>query len=64
MTTESVVCALFWYCFVGWCTAELHRRSGFYSRYSGAGYWISWSVALPVYVDYIGDAGISSNDDD
>ncbi len=71
MTTESVVCALFWYCFVGWCTAELHRRSGFYSRYSGAGYWISWSVmflcwpvALPLYVDYIGDAGRRSNNDD
>lgn len=68
---ESVVCALFWYCFVGWCTAELHRRSGFYSRYSGAGYWISWSVmflcwpvALPLYVDYIGGAGKRSNDDD
>ncbi|EQR22206.1 TPA: hypothetical protein KEW02_003221 [Escherichia coli] len=71
MMTESVVCALFWYCFVGWCTAELHRRSGFYSRYSGAGYWISWSVmflcwpvVLPLYVDYIGDAGRRSNDDD
>ena len=71
MTAESVVCALFWYCFVGWCTAELHRRSGFYSRYSGAGYWISWSVmflcwpvALPLYVDYIGGAGKRSNDDD
>ena len=71
MTAESVVCALFWYCFVGWCTAELRRRSGFYSRYSGAGYWISWSVmflcwpvALPLYVDYIGGAGKRSNDDD
>ncbi|HGW7179953.1 TPA: hypothetical protein ACNRGT_004216 [Escherichia coli] len=39
--------------------------------YSGAGYWISWSVmflcwpvALPLYVDYIGGAGKRSNDDD
>ncbi|STD22480.1 Uncharacterised protein [Enterobacter asburiae] len=61
MMAESIVCALFWYGLVGWCTAELHRRSGFYSRYSGAGYWISWAVmflcwpvALPLYVDYIG----------
>ncbi|HBD0491857.1 hypothetical protein [Klebsiella pneumoniae] len=68
MMAESIVCALFWYGLVGWCTAELHRRSGFYSRYSGAGHWISWAVmflcwpvALPLYVDYIGGAG---NDDD
>ena len=36
MMAESIVCALFWYGLVGWCTAELHRHSGFYSRYSGA----------------------------
>ena len=29
MMAESIVCALFWYGLVGWCTAELHRRSGF-----------------------------------
>lgn len=44
MMVETVVCALFWYGYVGWCTAELHRHSGFYSRYSGAKYWISWAV--------------------
>ncbi len=60
MMAESVVCTLFWYSCVGWCTAELHRHSGFYSRYSGAKYWISWAVmflcwpvALPLYVDYV-----------
>ncbi|EMK0351694.1 hypothetical protein V8J08_003967 [Citrobacter amalonaticus] len=71
MMIESVVCALFWYGLVGWCTAELHRRSGFYSRYSGARYWISWAVmflcwpvALPLYVDYLGRADKRSNDDE
>ncbi|WJV52387.1 hypothetical protein PCO85_14215 [Prodigiosinella aquatilis] len=71
MIAETIVCALFWYGFVGWCTAELHRRSGFYSRYTGASHWISWAVmflcwpvALPLYVDYIGGAGRRSCDDD
>ena len=71
MMAESIVCALFWYGLVGGCTAELHRRSGFYSRYSGVGYWISWAVmflcwpvALPLYVDYIGGAGKRSGNDD
>ena len=71
MIAETIVCALFWYGFVGWCTAELHRRSGFYSRYTGASHWISWAVmflcwpvALPLYVDYIGGAGKRSDDDD
>lgn len=71
MMAESIVCALFWYGLVGWCTAELHRRSGFYSRYSGTGHWISWAVmflcwpvALPLYVGYIGGAGKRSGNDD
>ena len=44
MMAEYIVCALFWYGLVGWCNAELHRHSGFCSRYSGAKYWISWTV--------------------
>lgn len=71
MMAETIVCGLFWYCFVGWCTAELHRHTGFYSRYSGAWYWISWAViflcwpvALPLYVDYIGGTGKRSGDDE
>ncbi|HAT2167700.1 TPA: hypothetical protein I8149_001836 [Citrobacter freundii] len=71
MMIESVLCALFWYGFVGWCTADLHRYSGFSSRYKGAKYWISWAVmflcwpvALPLYVDYLGHAGKRSGDDE
>lgn len=71
MMAESIVCALFCYGLVGWCTAELHRHSGSYSRYSGARHWISWAVmllcwpvALPLYVDYIGGEGRWSGDDD
>ncbi|MBA7978709.1 hypothetical protein HV134_21060 [Citrobacter freundii] len=70
MMAETVVCTLFWYGFVGWCTAELHRHSGFCSRYCGAKYWISWvvtalcwPVALPLYVDDIGGAGKRSGND-
>lgn len=70
MTTESVVYHLFWYGLVGWCTAELHRHLGFYSRYSGCGRWICWAVmflcwplCLPLYVDYIGGAGKRSGED-
>ncbi|HFK4062728.1 TPA: hypothetical protein ACG1UU_000080 [Kluyvera ascorbata] len=57
MMAETIVCTLFWYAYVGWCTSELHRHSGFGSRYSGAKYWVSWvvmflcwPVALPLYV--------------
>lgn len=68
---ESIVCTLVWYGFVGWCTAELHRHSGFYSRYNGTGYWISWAVmflcwpvALPLYVGYIGNSGKRRGNDE
>lgn len=71
MMAETVVCALFWYSLVGWCTADLHRYTGFCSRYSGAKYWISWAVmfmfwpvALPLYVDYIRGKSKGENDDD
>ncbi|WP_350260505.1 hypothetical protein [Morganella morganii] len=71
MTTESVVFYLFWYGLAGWCTAELHRHSGFYSRCSSCGRWFCWAVtfmcwpaALPLYVDYIGDTGKRNGDDE
>ncbi|HAY5605224.1 TPA: hypothetical protein R6W42_001905 [Citrobacter freundii] len=71
MMAEYIVCALFWYFLVGWCNAELHRHSGFCSRYSGAKYWISWAimllcwpVALPLYVDYVRGKSKGEVDDD
>ena len=71
MMAEYIVCALFWYCLVGWGNAELHRHSGFCSRYSGAKYWISWAVmllcwpvALPLYVDYVRGKSKGEVDDD
>lgn len=71
MMAEFVVPCVFWYGLVGGGTAELHRHSGFYSRYSGTWHWVSWAVmflcwpvALPLYVDYIGGAGKRSGDDD
>ncbi|EAP0954397.1 MULTISPECIES: hypothetical protein [Enterobacteriaceae] len=71
MMAETVVCALVWYSLVGWCTADLHRYSGFYSRYNGAKYWISWAVmfacwpvALPLYVDYVRGLAKGEIDDD
>ena len=71
MMAESVVCALFWYSLVGWCTADLHRYTGSFSRYSGAKYWIFWAVmflcwpaALPLYVDSVRQLLKGDVDDD
>ncbi|EAM8615970.1 hypothetical protein BHS62_25690 [Salmonella enterica] len=71
MVVESFVTLLFWYCFVGWCTAEIHRRTGFHSHYSGAKYWISWAVmflcwpvTLPLFVNYIGETMKRNNHDE
>ncbi|MFT8211473.1 MAG: hypothetical protein ACMZI0_14535 [Symbiopectobacterium sp.] len=71
MIAEFYVSALFWYGFVGGCTAQLHLYMGFYSRYRGVKRWISWSViclfwplTLPIFVDFISqlDAGDDSHD--
>lgn len=71
MMAESVLCALIWYSLVGWCSADLHRYTGCFSRYSGAKYWISWAVmflcwpaALPLYVDSVRQLSKGDVDDD
>ncbi|AFE61342.1 prophage regulatory protein (plasmid) [Rahnella aquatilis HX2] len=60
MITGFYFSALFWYGFVGVCTAQLHLYMDFYSRYKGKKLWICWSVillfwplTLPLFVDFI-----------
>lgn len=70
MITESVLSSLALYFVAGWCTAELHRYSGFFSRYRRIEYCISWIVMflcwpllLPLYVSYIGTRSQKENND-
>lgn len=49
---------LFWFCFIGWSVAELHRQTGSFKRYRGIKLVLAWSaifllwpLALPLFVD-------------
>lgn len=58
MMVEFYISVLFWYGFVGWCTAQLHYYLGFLSRYRGIKFSLAWTaifffwpVTLPMFVD-------------
>ncbi|KFK92787.1 hypothetical protein IV04_11855 [Serratia sp. Ag1] len=51
---------IFWFCYVGWSVAELHRLAGSFRRWRGIKLALAWSVifllwplALPLFVDYL-----------
>lgn len=58
MMMEWFVPGLFWFCYVGWSAAELHRLMGCFIRYRGIKLVIAWSAVfllwpftLPLLVD-------------
>lgn len=62
MTTETIVCFLFWYMYAGSCSARLHRSLGYGRHYDTAHYilymtavMLFWPVTLPAATDIVAD---------
>ena len=62
MTTETIVCFLFWYMYAGSCSARLHRSLGYGRHYDTAhnilymtAVMLFWPVTLPAATDIVAD---------
>ncbi len=48
MTTETIVCFLFWYMYAGSCSARLHRSLG-YGRHYDTAHYILYMTAVMLF---------------
>ena len=49
MTTETIVCFLFWYMYAGSCSARLHRSLG-YGRHYDTAHYILYMTAVQGFI--------------